>query len=469
MTTIEAAAPTTAALDQLRGRIAGLVLEPQAPGYEEVRRLWNGAIDRRPAVIIRCVSASDVAEALRFARAVDLPVAVRGGGHSIPGLSTCDDGVLIDLQPMKDIRVHPELRTATAGAGVVWAELDRATQEHGLAVTGGEVSHTGIAGLTLGGGIGWLKRTCGLTCDNLLSAEVVTADGRIVRASADQNADLFWALRGGGGNFGIVTTFTYRLHAVGPIVYGGALVYPVERAAEVLRLLREQAASVPDEVSLMVALVVAPPAPQFPPHLQGQPVVVLAAAYHGPLDEGERALRPLRDFTPPAVDLLGPLPYVALQQMVDAANPHGLHYYVKSEWLGGLPDEVVDALVRHHLERTSPMSQILIHQMGGAVSRVPRNATPFVHRDASFVLTVAGCWHPGEPRDRHVEWTRSVWQDSLPGSLGAAYVNQLDADEGEDRVRAAYGPATYARLVDVKTEWDPDNVFRLNQNIRPRT
>lgn len=468
MTTIDLATPDATALDALRGRIAGTVLDPRTPGYDDARRLWNGAIDRRPAVIIRCAGASDVAEAVRFARIVDLPVAVRGGGHSIPGLSTCDDGVLIDLQPMKQITVDPELRTATAGAGVVWAELDRATQDHGLAVTGGEVSDTGIAGLTLGGGIGWLKRTCGLTCDNLLHAEVVTADGRIVQASDDENAELFWALRGGGGNFGIVTAFTYRLHAVGPIVYGGALVYPVERAVEVLRLLREQAASVPDEVSLMVALVVAPPAPEFPADLQGRPVAVLAAAYHGPLDEGEQALRPLRELVPPAVDLLGPMPYVALQQMVDAANPRGLHYYVKSEWLSGLPDNVMDALVGHHLERTSPLSQILVHQMGGAVSRVPRDATSFIHRDAAFVLTVAGCWQPGEPRDPHVEWTRSVWQDSLPASLGGAYVNQLDADEGEDRVRAAYGPTTYARLVDVKTAWDPDNVFRYNQNIQPR-
>jgi FAD/FMN-containing dehydrogenase len=467
MTTISTA-PLDAALAELRGRVAGPVLDFRSPGYNEVRQVWNGAVDRRPAVIVRCTGAPDVVEAIRFARGAGLPIAVRGGGHSIPGLCTCDDGVLIDLQPMKAIDVDPERRLATAGAGVVWAELDRATQEHGLAVTGGEVSDTGIAGLTLGGGIGWLKRTCGLTCDNLLTAEVVTADGRIVEASEQVNPELFWALRGGGGNFGIVTRFTYRLHPVGPMLYGGALVHPAERAGEVLRFLRERSRDVPDEVSLMVALVVAPPEPPFPADLQGHPIAVLGAVYHGGLAEGERALRPLREFAPPAVDLLGPIPYVALQQMVDATVPRGLNYYIKSEWLADLPDPVVDALVEHHLHRSSPINQILVHQMGGAVARVPRDATAFAYRDAAFMLTAASGWQPGEPREPHVAWARSTWAAARAGSLGAAYVNHLDADEGDDRIRDSYGPATYDRLVGVKTEWDPDNVFRLNQNIRPR-
>jgi FAD/FMN-containing dehydrogenase len=457
-----------ATLADLRGRVAGVVLGPGSSAYDETRRIWNGAIDRRPAVIVRCTGPADVAEGIRFARRVGLPIAVRGGGHSIPGLSVADGAVMIDLQPMKDVVVDAERRVASAGAGVVWAELDRATQEHGLAVTGGEVSDTGIAGLTLGGGIGWLKRTCGLACDNLLGAEVVTADGRVVHATAVDNPDLFWALRGGGGNFGVVTRFTYRLHAVGPMLYGGALAYPVERAGDVLRLLREQAATVPDETSLMVALVVAPPAPEFPPELHGRPVAVLAAAHAGGLAEGERALRPLREWAPPAVDLLGPIPYVALQQMVDAATPRGMQYYVKSEWLTGLPDGVIDALVERHLDRTSPLHQILLHQMGGALARVPRDATAFVHRDAAFALTVSASWQAGEPGEPHVTWARSTWKATLPASLGAGYVNHLDADEGEDRVRDAYGPAVYERLVAVKTVWDPDNVFHLNQNIRPR-
>jgi FAD/FMN-containing dehydrogenase len=375
--------------------------------------------------------------------------------------------VLVDLQPLKDIEVDPARRVARAGAGVVWAELDRATQDHGLAVTGGEVSDTGIAGLTLGGGFGWLRRTCGLTCDSLLEAEVVTADGRVVRAAADENPELFWALRGGGGNFGVVTRFTYRLHPVGPMLYGGALVYPGERAVAALRFLRAHAARVPDEVSLMAALVVAPPAPEFPAELHGRPVVVLGAAYHGGLAEGEQALRFLRGFAPPAVDLLGPIPYVALQQMVDAFTPRGLHYYVKSEWLADLPDGVVDALVDHHLARTSPLHQILLHQMGGAVSRVAPEKTAFTYRDAAFVVTVAGCWQPGDARGPHVEWARSAWRACLPGSAGGAYINHLDADEGANRIRAAYGAATYDRLIAVKAVWDPDNVFCGNHNIPP--
>ena len=469
MTTLNLPRLPAAAIHDLGGRIAGEVLAPETPGYDEVRRVWNGAIDRRPGVIARCTTAADVAAAIAFARRHGLVIAVRGGGHSIPGLSVCDDGMMIDLQPMKAIEVDAERRLATAGAGVVWAELDRSTQEHGLAVTGGEVSDTGIAGLTLGGGFGWLKRTCGLSCDNLVEAEVVTADGRIVRASADEHPDLFWALRGGGGNFGIVTRFTYRLHPVGPMLYGGAVVHPGERAGDVLRFMRELSKEVPDEVSLMVALVVAPPAPEFPPALHGRPVAVLGACYVGDMAAGEEALRPVREFGPPAADLLGPIPYVALQQLVDAATPRGLQYYVKSEWLADLPDVVIDGLVEHHATRTTPLHQSLVHPMGGAVARVPRDATAFAYRDAAYVFTVAGAWtSPEEPRDPHVAWARSTWEATRPGSMGGAYVNHLDADEGQARVRDAYGPAIYERLVDVKTAWDPENVFRLNHNIQPR-
>jgi len=460
---------TTLPLDltDLRSRFAGEVLGPDSPGYDDARRLWNGAIDRRPAVIARVTSNSDAVEALRFARLHRLPIAVRGGGHSIPGLSTCDDGMLIDLGGMKSIAVDPVARTAVVGAGVVWGELDAATQEFGLAVTGGEVSDTGVAGLTLGGGVGWLKRTCGLSCDNLLAADLVTADGRAVRASAEENPELFWGLRGGGGNFGIVTGFTFRLHEVGPILYGGALVYPAARAQEVLRVLRDQAATAPDEVSLMAALVVAPPAPEFG-EVQLQPVVVLAAMYHGSLEEGERALSPLRSLLPdPAADLLGPIPYVAIQQMVDAATPRGLHYYVKSEWLSDLRDEVVDGLIEHHLSRTSPIGPILLHHMGGVASRVPADATAFRFRDAEWSLTVIGAWEPGQDPAPHTAWARSAWNAARVASSGGGYVNHLDGDEGADRVRQAYGAATYDRLAALKKIWDPDNVFRLNQNVRP--
>ncbi len=469
MATLDIPHVDDAAINELGGRIAGQVLSPETDGYHEVRRIWNGAVDRRPAVIARCTTAADVAEAIRFARQHGLVIAVRGGGHSIPGLSVCDDGLMIDLQPMRTIEVDPDRRLATAGAGVVWREFDRATQEHGLAVTGGEVSDTGIAGLTLGGGFGWLKRTCGLACDSLVAAEVVTAEGQVVRASEHEHPDLFWALRGGGGNFGVVTRFTYRLHPVGPMMYGGAVIHPGERAGDVLRFMRELSTEVSDEVSLMTALVVAPPSPEFPPSLQGQPIAVLGACYVGDLAAGEEALRPVREFGPPAADLLGPIPYVALQQLIDAATPRGLQYYVKSEWLAGLPDVVVDGLVAHHASRTSPLHQILVHQMGGAVARVPREATAFAYRDAAYVLTVAGSWASAEePREPHVAWTRSAWEASRPASMGGAYVNHLDADEGQDRVRDAYGPVIYDRLVDVKTAWDPQNVFRLNHNIQPR-
>jgi FAD/FMN-containing dehydrogenase len=457
----------SAAVAGLRGRVAGAVLTPNSPRYDERRCVWNAAVDRHPALIVMCTSAADVAEAVRFARSQRLPLAVRGGGHSIPGLSVCDDGLVVDLQPMKRIEVDPMRRIATAEPGLTWRRFDRATQEHGLAVTGGEVSDTGIAGLTLGGGIGWLKRTCGLTCANLLAAEVVTADGGVVEASEQTNADLFWALRGGGGNFGIVTRFTYRLHTVGPMLYGGAVVHAAEQTADVLRFLRDQAPRVPDEVSLMAALVVAPPTPEFPAELHGQPVAMIGAYHHGELAEGEEALRFVRKFGPPAADLMGPIPYVALQQMADDGVPRGPHYYVKSEWLRGLPDQVVDALSEHHLNRPSPLHQILIHQMGGAVARVPTDATAFAYRDAAFVLTVAGAWQPTEPGDHHIDWVRSTWRDALPGSRGGSYVNHLDGDEGEDRIRDAYGPTTYERLVAVKTAWDPNNVFHLNHNIRP--
>jgi FAD/FMN-containing dehydrogenase len=456
------------AVTDLRGRVAGAVLTPGSPGYDERRQVWNAAVDRRPAAVVACTSAADVAEAVRFARLHQLPLAVRGGGHSIPGLSVCDDGLVVDLRPMKHVAVDPVQRTATAEAGLTWGELDSATQEHGLAVTGGEVSDTGIAGLTLGGGVGWLKRTCGLTCDNLLAAEIVTADGRVVEASEKINSDVFWALRGGGGNFGVVTRFTYRLHLVGPMLYGGAVVHPAERTGDVLRFLRDRSPGLPDETSLMAALVVAPPAPEFPAELHGRPVAIIGACHHGGLVDGEEALRFVREFAPPAADLLGPIPYVALQQMVDASAPRGPHYYVKSEWLRDLSDGVVDALAAHHGTSTSPLNQILIHQMGGAVARVAHDATAFAHRDAAFLLTVNGAWQPAEPPGPHVAWVRSAWRSALPDTLGGSYVNHLDEDEGDDRVRDAYGPAIYDRLVTVKTAWDPENVFRLNHNVRPR-
>lgn len=446
----------------------GPVLRPGDPGYDETRRIWNGSIDRRPALIARCTGAADVAAAVRFAAAHDLLVAVRAGGHSIPGFSVCDDGLMIDLQPMKGVRVDPGRRTATAQPGLTWAELDGETQAWGLAVTGGEISDTGIAGLTLGGGFGWLARPFGLTCDNLLAADVVTADGELVRASEDDNHDLFWALRGGGGNFGIVTSFEYRLHPVGPVIVAGAVMHPLERGDQVLRFYREWAADQPDHVTSMGGVVTAPPAPFVPPELHGRPVVLLAAAHIGPLDEGQAHLASLRAFGPPAADLVGPMPYVALQSMIDDALPPGLPSYVKSEWLAGMTDEVIDGVLDHFGRATSPLAQVLMRQLGGAVRRVPPGATAFAFRDVEYVLTVPVAWtDPTADPAPHRAWARGVWEACRSASSGGVYVNHMDADEGEDRLRQAYPPDTWRRLVEVKTRWDPTNRFRLNQNIRP--
>ncbi|MDP8991972.1 MAG: FAD-binding oxidoreductase [Actinomycetota bacterium] len=456
------------AVEDLRQRFRGETLLPGDEGYEQARRVWNGAVDRRPALIARCTGAADVVAAVRFARDHELVVSVRGGGHSIPGFSVCDGGLMIDLQPMKGIRVDPARRTATAQPGLTWAEFDRETQAFGLATTGGEVSDTGIAGLTLGGGIGWLKRKHGLTCDNLISADVVTADGHLVAASEAENADLLWGLRGGGGNFGVVTSFHYQLHPVGPVLLAGAVMHPGERAGEVLRFYRDLVAEVTDEVSLMVALVTAPPAPFVPAPLRGKRVALMAACYVGPVEDGERHLEPLRDFGPPAADLLHPMPYTVLQSMIDEANRPGLLNYTKAEWLRELSDEAVDALVEHAATVTSPMSQILLHQMGGAVTRVGRDETAFAHRDAAFSLTIPSIWaSPHEDPTPHVEWARSLWQAMRPASTGGAYVNHMDGDEGEERVLQAYGPRTYERLVALKTKYDPTNFFYLNQNIKP--
>jgi hypothetical protein len=448
------------------GRFGGEIVTPDHLRYDELRKVWNGAIDRYPAVILRPTTASEVAQAVRFAQEQDLVVAIRGGGHSLPGYSACDGGVVIDLRLMKRVHVDPVAREAVAEPGLTWGELDRATQEFGLATTGGEVSDTGIAGLTLGGGIGWLKRTHGLTCDNLLGAEMVTADGRVVGASAEENPDLYWALRGGGGNFGVVTSFRYRVHPVGPVLFGGSTMHPLDSGHDVLRFLRDAAADAPDEVSLMAALVTAPPAPFVPEELRGRPVVVLGGAYIGPVDEGARALDAVRRFGPPAVDAMRPLPYVELQSMIDEATPPGHPGYFKSEMLSGLTDDVIDSVLEHAAGATSPMSQILLHQLGGAMNRVPRDATAFVQRDAGFMATVAAVW-PSAAEDAapHVSWTQRLWSALRPASTGT-YVNHLGA-EGQARVREAYGDATYERLVDVKTAWDPNNLFRLNQNIVP--
>jgi FAD/FMN-containing dehydrogenase len=443
------------------------LLGPADTGYDEARRVWNGAIDRRPAIIARCTSPADVAAAVRLARERDLPLAVRGGGHSIGGMSVCDGGLVVDLSPMREIAVDPHARTARAGGGVLWGELDAATQAHGLATVGGIVTHTGIAGLTLGGGIGWLMRRHGAVVDNLLAADVVTVDGEVIRAAEDDRPELFWGLRGGGGNFGIVTSFEYRLHEIGPTVLAGPMYFALEDAPEVLRFYRDFAADAPDQLTTIVNLRPAPPLPLIPEDLHGCPVLMVGVCYAGPLDRGEALLRPLRSFGRPVVDAIGPRPYTELQRLFDPTVPHGWHYHWKTCELPPLEDAAIDTLCEQAARITSPRSYIIVFQLGGAVSRVAADATAFTQRDAAHNVNINAVWLPDDPEaERHVRWAREAFAALAPAARGRSYVNFL-ADEPQERVRAAYGADTYERLVALKRRYDPANVLRLNQNIDP--
>ena len=440
----------------------GELLTPSDAGYDEARKVWNGAIDRRPALIARCRETADVVAALRLARERGLPVAVRGGGHGVSGMAVCDDGLVIDLSPMKRIAVDREARTARAQGGVLWGELDAATQVHGLATVGGIVTHTGIGGLTLGGGIGWLMRRHGATVDNLLGAEVVTVDDSTITA----DEELLWGLRGGGGNFGIVTAFEYRLHPVGPTVLAGPLYHSLEDGPEVLRFYRDFIADAPDELTTIVNLRPAPPLPVLPPELHGRPVVTIAACWAGDPEQGERALEPLRRFGRPLIDLIAPRPYVELQAMFNAAVPHGWHYYWKSWEVPPLTDAAIDTLVERTAAITSPRSYIIVFQLGGALAR-PAHDTAFGQRSEGHDVNINGVWLPDDPdAERHVQWTRDTYDALAPFGAGRTYVNFL-GDEGSARVRAAYGPERYARLLALKRAYDPENVLRLNQNIDP--
>jgi FAD/FMN-containing dehydrogenase len=454
-----------ASIAELAQAMRGELIVPGDPGYDGARSIWNGAHDRRPALIARCAGVADVMRAVEFARSEDLVVAVRGGSHSIPGFSTCDGGIVIDLSAMKGMRVDPDALTAQAQPGLTWAEFDHETQAFGLAVTGGLVSTTGIAGFTLGGGIGWLMRKQGLTCDNLLSADVVTADGCLVRTSANENPELFWGLRGGGGNFGIATSFEYRLAPVGPTVTAGPVFYPGERAAEILRFYRGWVEQAPDELTTLVNLLTAPPAPFLPEEWHGKPLVAILAMHSGALEDDERAVRPLRELGDPVADLMGPLPYLAMQSLIDPLWGPGAHNYFKAGWLGGLDDEAIDTLVRYRDTVTSPMTEIHVHHMGGAVARVPAGATAFGDRSAPFLLNVVARTPTAEGYDEAVAWAQELHGAMAPALTGGTYVNFLSA-EGDDRVRAAYGEK-YDRLRALKGEYDPSNLFRLNQNIEP--
>ncbi|MFB3738914.1 MAG: FAD-binding oxidoreductase [Candidatus Velamenicoccus archaeovorus] len=456
--------PTT--LTRLAEGFAGRIITPGDDGYDEARRVWNASIDKRPAAIVRPTGVADVMAALRFAREHDLVVAVRGGGHSVAGHSTCDGGIVIDLGAMKGIRVDPRGRRARVQPGVVWSELDRETQTFGLATTGGLVGSTGVAGFTLGGGLGWLQRRYGLACDNLVSADVVLADGSMVRASADEDPDLLWALRGGGGNFGIVTSFELELHPVGPQVLGGMLLFPAERAPDLIAAYRDLRDDTPDELMLGLVLRLAPPAPFLPEEVHGRPVVGIAAIHCGALEDGERAIRPIRSVAEPIVDLVEPRPYVQMQTMQDPSWGPGFRNYWKAEFLSGLPDAATDVLLEHLHSITSPLSDFKFAYLGGAVGRATEEATAFGHRDAFTILNVNARWtDPGED-ERHVAWTRSLWRAMQPFSAGGTYTNFTSEDDA-DRVVGSFGPSKYARLAELKRRYDPTNLFRLNQNIVP--
>ena len=454
------------AVGDLARHFRGQLIRPGDPQYNAARAIWNGAIDRNPGLVARCTSATDVRAAVRFARERDLLVAVRGGGHNVAGTAVCDGGLVIDLSPMKGLWVDRAERRARAQAGLLWGEFDRETQAFGLAAPGGVISHTGIAGLTLGGGFGWLMRRHGLAADNVLSADVVTADGNFLRVSAEEHADLFWGLRGGGGNFGVVTSFEYGLHPVGPIVLAGVLLHPAARAREVLRFYRDFIASVPDELTTIVVLRMAPPAPFLPPWVHGQPVVVIGACYAGSVEQGERAVAPLRQFGAPLVDLIGPTPYVSHQSFFDPTAPHGLGYYWKSEYVPSLGDALIDTLAERAWTVPTPESYTIIFHLGGAVGRQDPEGSAFEDRRAGHAVNIDAVWTEPARESACIAWTRDVWESVRPFSTGRVYVNFL-GDEGQDRVRAAYGEAKYERLRALKREYDPTNFFRLNQNIRP--
>lgn len=452
-------------IDRLSASLRGQLLTREAPGYDQARTVWNAMIDRRPALIARCAGAADVVRVVRFAGEHGLPVAVRGGGHNIAGNAVCDGGLMIDLGPMKSVRVNPGARTAVAEPGITLGDLDRDTQQFGLATPLGINSTTGLAGLTLGGGFGWLSRKYGLTIDNLRAADVVTEDGELRRASDAENPDLFWAIRGGGGNFGVVTSFELGLHPVGPMLLSGLVVHPLSDARDVLRFYRDVAASAPDELVCWFVLRQAPPLPTIPPEWHGKEIVALAMAYIGDVAEGERVMAPLRRYGLPIADMVAPHPYTAWQAVLDPLLTPGMRNYWKSHDFTGLPDELIEVLIDAAARLPDEQCEIAFAQIGGAVSRVPESATAYTHRSASFVMNAHGRWADPAKDDACTAWARELFRAAAPFATGGVYVNFLTAEEG-DRVGAAYG-GNYERLVGLKGRYDPMNMFRLNQNIRP--
>jgi len=453
-----------ATLAELAQGLRGELIRPGDPAYDEARSIWNAAHDKLPALIVRCRGVADVLRGTEFARSQGLPLAVRGGGHSVPGFSTTDHGLVLDLSPMNAVRVDPNRRRIVAQGGCLWRDVDAEAQAFGLAVTGGLISTTGIAGFALGGGIGWLVRRCGLTADNLIGADVVTADGQYLHASEDEHPDLLWALRGGGGNFGVVTSFELRAHEVGPTVFAGLVFYRGEDAARVLHGFGEAAASTPDELSMAINLTTAPPLPFLPEEIHGKPIVAVLGVWSGRPEDGDRATQPFRGLAPVVADVFSPMPYVAMQTLLDPLYPRGMWNYFRSAFFADLGDTTVDSLVSSYAAAPNALSELHIHHLGGALGRIPANATAFGTRDRDYVLNAVARTPAADDFDAVVQWARSAC--AALGPDAASYVN-FTGEASEERVRASYPAATYARLASVKRRYDPTNLFRLNQNIPP--
>ena len=444
----------------------GTLIHPDDAAYDEARAVFNGMIDRRPAVIARCTTVDDVAAVVRLAREQDLALSVYGGGHGVTGSAVVDAGVCLDLRGMRTVSVDPSARTCQVAGGATWGDVDAACQEHGLAVTGGRVSTTGVVGLALGSGSGWLERAFGYVCDNLLEAEVVTADGRVVVASETSEPELFWGLRGGGGNFGVVTRITLQLHPLGPMVFGGMLMFPGTMAGELVRFYREFMASAPDAVGSGLAFITAPPEDFVPEPVRGQPVCGVVCCYAGPVADGEAAFRPLRELPYLGIDMTGEMPYVAVQQLLDPPNPKGMRNYWTADFYEALPDEAIDTLVAKATQPVSPMTQLILVPGGGAVARVDEDATAFGQRRAPWNFHYLSMWPDPADDETNIAYTRDIAGAMKPWTTGRAYLNFI-GDEGTGRVEAAFGPEKYARLSRLKREWDPTNLFRHNQNIAP--
>ncbi|MFD3003607.1 FAD-binding oxidoreductase [Pontibacter toksunensis] len=446
------------AIETLKASLRGTLLQPGEVGYDQARTVWNGMIDKHPALIVKCAGPSDVIQAVNFAREHNLIVSVKGGGHSFAGKSVCDAGLMIDLSSMRSIWVDLSRRTARAEAGALLSDLDHETQAFGLATTGGTVSHTGIAGLTLGGGQGWLMNKYGLTVDNLLSVDIVLADGRMLTASKSENEDLFWAVRGGGGNFGVVTSFEYQLHPVGPQILGGMILYPMDKAMDVLRFYRTYSMETPEELSSAVGIITSP---------EGLPLIAVVVAWIGDMEEGEQHIKALREFDTPLADMIGPMPYTQMQKIFDAAVPHGMHRYTKMGYLPHLEDDLLEMIVRHSNQVTSPYSIVLLNCMKDAAAKVDPADTAFAHRGEQWHFDIVAQWTNPSEASKHISWARSFWQEAESFTNGTG-INFLDADDGSDRVKLAFG-ANYERLAQLKQKYDPTNFFRLNNNVLPKS